>query len=45
MLTALQELMKLANLIQKSQNIIQRNEIIRAEVPNKPVFQRYISKK
>lgn len=45
MLTALQELMKPANLIQKSQNIIQRNEIIRAEAPSKPVLQRYISKK
>lgn len=45
MLTALQKLIKLANLIQKSQNIIQKNEIVRAEVPNKPAFQRYISKK
>lgn len=45
MLTALQELMKPANLIQKSQNIIQRNEIIGAEASCKPVLQRYISKK
>lgn len=44
-LTALQELMKPANMIRKSQNIIQRNEIVRAEVPNKPVFQRYRSRK
>lgn len=47
MLTAFQELMKLANLIQKSQNVIQRKWDRKSwsYLLNKAVFQRYTSKK